>query len=257
MRVIVNADDFGFDDETVDATIDCFARGLLTSATIMPNMPATSRAIAYARAHPEHSFGVHLTYGGDGIEAPVLPPERVPSLVEPSGKLLQSNRTRMLAVLRRIPEDEIERETEAQLQVLLDGGVPLSHVDSHGHIHKFRPFRAALARVLPRFGIRKVRSAQDVFLHRPLKSFAYWLGPHWRRSLQRRFQTTTHFFMPRGSPGETWAAALCARLPEASLEVGVHPGPRGWQRDQLREVEIFTPTARRLGATLIGWRELV
>jgi hypothetical protein len=256
MRIIVNADDFGFDDQTVDATIACFERGLLTSATIMPKMPATARAVAYACAHPEHSFGVHLTYGGDGIEEPVLAPERVPALVEPSGKLLQSNKTRMLAVLRRIPEDQIERETEAQLRVLIDRGVQPSHVDSHGHIHKFKPFRGALARVLPRFGIRKVRSAQDVFVERPLKSFSYWLGPHWRRSLRRRFETTQHFFMPRGGPGEAWAAALAARLPRGTLEVGVHPGPDGWRLDQRREVEIFISLVRRRGATLIGWKEL-
>jgi hypothetical protein len=180
----------------------------------------------------------------------------VPALVDPSGKLLVSNRTRMLAVLRRVPEDQIERETEAQLGVLVDQGVPLSHVDSHGHIHKFKPFRDAIARVLPRFGIRKVRSAQDVFVERPLKSFSYWLGPHWRRSLRRLFDTTSHFFMPRGAPGEVWAAALASRLPRGTLEVGVHPGPDEWRRDQQREVEIFTPLARRRGATMIGWREL-
>lgn len=186
----------------------------------------------------------------------MLAPERVPALVDPSGKLLQSNKTRVRAVLRRIPEDQIERETEAQLGLLIEGGVALSHVDSHGHIHKFKPFRRALSRALPRFGIRKVRSAQDVFVERPLKSFSYWLGPHWRRSLRRSFETTAHFFMPRGGPGETWASALASRLPHGTLEVGVHPGPDGWRLEQRREVELFTQLVRRRGATLIGWKDL-
>ena len=38
-RLIINADDFGFSEDTVVATIELFNKGLLTSATMMPNMP--------------------------------------------------------------------------------------------------------------------------------------------------------------------------------------------------------------------------
>ena len=42
MRLVLNADDFGYSDDTVEATIECFACGALTSATIMPAMPAAA-----------------------------------------------------------------------------------------------------------------------------------------------------------------------------------------------------------------------
>ena len=45
MRIIINADDFGCSSDTVLATIDCFERELLASATIMVNMPASAEAI--------------------------------------------------------------------------------------------------------------------------------------------------------------------------------------------------------------------
>ena len=48
-KLIVNADDFGFDDETVDWTIRGFEQGKITSATVMAGMPATERAVAYAK----------------------------------------------------------------------------------------------------------------------------------------------------------------------------------------------------------------
>jgi predicted glycoside hydrolase/deacetylase ChbG (UPF0249 family) len=35
LRIILNADDFGASDEAVRATVECFERGGLTSATIM------------------------------------------------------------------------------------------------------------------------------------------------------------------------------------------------------------------------------
>lgn len=46
MRIILSADDFGFSDHTVERTIACFDAGVLTSASIMANMPATERAAA-------------------------------------------------------------------------------------------------------------------------------------------------------------------------------------------------------------------
>ena len=49
-KLIVNADDFGFDDETVDWTIKGFETGKITSATIMAGMPATERVVEYAKA---------------------------------------------------------------------------------------------------------------------------------------------------------------------------------------------------------------
>ena len=40
LQLVVNADDFGQSDDTVDATIECFEAGALTSATLMAGMPA-------------------------------------------------------------------------------------------------------------------------------------------------------------------------------------------------------------------------
>src|SRR5262249_21947427 len=149
----------------------------------------------YARKRPDLSFGVHLTYVCDTVEAPVCSPSDVAALVRPDGRFLPSNTVRVKALRGQIPVAQIARETHAQLALVRDHGITLSHVDSHGHLHKFRPFREALREVLPRFGIRHVRRVQDVYLRRPWKSATYWLGPVWGASLRRQFATTDHFFM--------------------------------------------------------------
>ena len=81
MRILTNADDFGYDSDTVSATVECFSLGALTSATIMPKMPATEQAIAFAIKHPQYSFGLHLTFVCDTVEAPLSPPHKVPALI--------------------------------------------------------------------------------------------------------------------------------------------------------------------------------
>jgi hypothetical protein len=258
LRIVLNADDFGYSTDTVSATIDCFARGALTSATIMAKMPATADAIAFARQRPEFSFGVHLTFVGDGVETSVSEAQQIPDLVDVAGRFRTTNGVRRDALLGRLSVDQIAREIEAQIAAVRDQGVDVSHVDSHRHLHKFGPFRAALERVLPRMGIECVRNVQDVYVRRPLRSPTYWIGPIWRRRLMRSFQTTDHLFVPAGPREGDWAEGLLRRAGELrghSLEIGVHPGvDEGWRAQEAASVRAFAERAADHGHELAPWR---
>ena len=257
MRIILNADDFGWCEDTVRATVECFERGALTSASIMPNMPATAAAIEYARQHPEFSFGAHLTFVGDGLEQPVSAPEQVPHLASPDGLLLPSNQVRLTALQNRIPVGEIEQEATAQLAVLRDAGLAISHVDSHGHLHKFRPFREALARVLPSFGIRRVRAIQDIYIRRPLLSPTYWLGPLWGKRLRRMFVTTDHFFMPASAVDTDWVGPFLRRSLAGTIEIGLHPGfGQEWRNRERLAAQSFAKAVVQHRHELASWNDI-
>ena len=260
MRILINADDFGQSDDTVAATIECFERGSLTSATIMPKMPATAKAIEFARQHPDLSFGVHLTYVRENDatpEAPFCRAADIPALIDIDGRFPPSNSVRRAALLGRIPIDQIERETAAQIESLVACGIPISHVDSHGHLHKFKPFREALRRVLPRFGITRARSVQDIYLTRPLRSPTFWFGPIWRRKPRRSFMAPEHFFMPDSMKDTNWPIKLLARANGHSVEVGVHPGYlEDWRARDRVAVQEFAARAKSAGHELIGWKNL-
>jgi len=257
MRVILNADDFGSSEDTVAATIECFEQGALTSATIMPGMPATEQALEFARSRPDLSFGVHLTLVGDGTERPIADTAAVPGLTREDGTLLPTRTLRLRALAHSLPREQLDLELTAQIELVRSAGVPVSHVDSHRHVHKLPAVRNALARVLPSFGIRLVRNVQDVYLRRPLKSPTYWLGPLWRRQLMGRFTTTTHFYMPTSAADEGWPDRLLevsANL-GGSLEVGVHPGYEDeWRNGERLSVLEFAHRARERGDELSGWR---
>jgi chitin disaccharide deacetylase len=259
LKIIVNADDFGHSAETAHATIECFEAGALTSATIMPKMPYTKYAAEYARQNPQFSFGIHLTFVGDTIEAPVLEPTAVPTLTRPDGRFRASNRVRLDSLLGRLSVDQIAGEIKAQINFLRDQGVPISHVDSHGHLHKFRPFRAALQRVLPCFGINRVRNVQSVYLQRPLLSPTYWLGGLWKTAIEKSFVTTDQFYMPAsGNDGAVWSEKLFAALPsDGTLEVGVHPGhEEEWRRREYTAARVFAERIETLGHRMITWNDL-
>lgn len=255
MRLILHADDFGSSADAVQATIGCFEEDVLTSASIMPRMPATEEAIEFARAHPELDFGVHLTFVGDDEERPLLPPEEIPALATPEGRFRRTRDLRIRALLRRLPVEQIERELARQLDAVREEGIEITHVDSHRHMHKLPSFAEALRRVLPRFGIRRVRAVQDVYLGRPLTSPTYWLGSRWQRTLAHSFATTDHFYMPTSTSDTGWERPLLAiarRLDGATMEVGVHPG---WPEER-SALARFAALARDEGHDFIAWKDI-
>jgi predicted glycoside hydrolase/deacetylase ChbG (UPF0249 family) len=260
MLIVLNADDFGYSRDTVEATIDCCERGLLTGATIMTGMPATTAALDYARSRPDLSFGVHLTFTGSGSERPLTDPSLVRTLVDREGRFRRGRDVRLRALLGRVSVEDVEREARAQIDVVREAGLSVSHVDSHRHLHKFPPFRAALRRVLPDLAISGVRNVQDVYLRRSLTNPTYLVGGVWRRRLMGDFETTDHFYMPTSTGDVNWheLAPRLRRLHGASIEIGVHPGMKeAWRRRERESLVAFVPAAVEQGHELVTWRSIL
>jgi hypothetical protein len=257
LRIIVSADDFGYSDDTVDATIQCFERGALTSASIMANMPATKRALEFARSRSDFSYGVHLTFVGDGLERSLIDPNEASALVDSHGRFARAGSVRLRALLGILPRDQIEQEIRSQLSFVASSGTKISYVDSHKHLHKFAPFRAALARVLPDFGIRKVRNVQNMYVRKPFASPTFWLHSQWRNRLMELFETTEHFFMPTSADDVDWSEQVLARIKSGTLEVAGHPGYcEDWRAREREDLCRFAEHAQEEGHRLIGWRDL-
>lgn len=258
MRIVLHADDFGASADTVRATVECFEQGALTSVSIMPAMPATADAIAFAKAHPELDVGVHLTFVGEGDERPLSVREEIPGLVDEEGRFLATRTVRLRALAHRLPVEQIEREIAAQIAAVRNEGVEITHVDSHRHVHKLPSFREALVQALPAFGIRRVRAVQDVYLRKPRKSPTYWLGARWQKGLAQAFTTTDHMYMPTSAGDVGWEEPLAeiARGLDGTLEVGVHPGYGDWRDGERTSVLAFAELALGDGHELVPWKAL-
>lgn len=260
MRIITSADDFGENEDCTKATIECLEAGALAGATIMANMPATDMAVDYAKSRPDLSWGVHLTYVRNTCERPICDPKDIPALVTPDGFFKDSQTVRLMALLNKIPVDQAARVVQAQVGALLDRGLTISHVDSHGHLHKFGPIRKALELVLPKLGISRVRSVQNVYIKRPYKSFTYWFGRVQRERIRAAFDTTDAFYMPSSAWDVDWEQPLLNRLASLNaqtIEVGVHPGySEPWRDLERQSILKFAELARIAGHTLIGWKDL-
>lgn len=228
--VIVNADDFGQDDDTVNRTIEGFELGKLTSATVMAGMPSTARAVKFARMHPQFSFGVHLCLVD---EKPISDPKDIPSMVDPStGRLWLTRQFILRNLAGLVKVEDIRREMSAQIETLKGLGLTISHLDGHGHNHRLPQALKALKLVSADFGIRRVRRCQDLFVGKPGLLSRLVNGPMQRRMERNGFRMTDHFVMNAGkSTDVNWFRDMVARLPDGITEIGIHPGrAEEWRR---------------------------
>jgi hopanoid biosynthesis associated protein HpnK len=236
--LVVNADDLGLTVGVNDGIFDAHDRGVLTSASLFANAPATADAIRRAGFRPSLGIGAHLTLV-DG--APTLPPDRVPSLVEDDGRFRTSWKPFIVACLGgRVALGDIERELTAQIERIRSEGIRLTHLDAHKHVHAFPPIFSIVARLAERFRIPVVRVPYERWSR-------VWGNDHQRQTARRQalvnaamlpwarrdYRTAsarglrTPRFVGRSHTGVLSAqsiAQLLRRLQPGVSELMVHPG---------------------------------
>jgi chitin disaccharide deacetylase len=152
MLLIVNADDLGTSQSINDEIFGLMNTGLVTSASIITNAPAFEDAAAHIREFPNCSFGVHLNLT---VFSPMSSGHGLAPLLDENGRLSRKfSQTAMTAGLRKA----ILEELIVQVQRAFDAGIPVSHFDSHQHIHTIPKFFLVLKSLQRKFGVRKVRS---------------------------------------------------------------------------------------------------
>jgi predicted glycoside hydrolase/deacetylase ChbG (UPF0249 family) len=151
-RLIVHADDFGESIEITRGICAAIEGGAVTSTTVMANMPGTADALQrVAGLSNQASFGVHLNL----CEGRPLTTGR--TLVGPHGDFHSKRALFLRAISGMLSAAEVEAELRAQIAVVHDAGVRISHADGHKHLHQLPVVCAAVARVLPHFRIERVR----------------------------------------------------------------------------------------------------
>ena len=264
-RLIVNADDLGLSPGVNRGILEAHLRGVVSSSTLMVNMPSAPAGAALVRAEaPRLGLGLHLNLSHG---RPLLPPEEVPSLVRADGRFVSVSRG--LASARCWRPDEVRAELAAQLARFteLAGELP-DHLDSHQLVGSFSSVcREAMldlsdAHRLPvrRGGRAAFRGLEREAARRLLVSG--WAPPFLRPFPWRRFDhiydrtppQTDHFEMGFFGPQATVETLLriVQELPEGVTELVCHPGyldagadGYGW-----REAELAALTDPRVSGAL-------
>ncbi len=184
-RIIINADDFGLCEGVNKAVAQAHTTGVLTSATIMANMPAANEAVKIAKQLPTLGVGVHLNLF-DG--QPLSKAPCIECLVGADGRFAYSPaKLSLLSMVRHKIKNAIRTEFSAQVQWLIDNGLKPTHLDSHKHIHSFPAVFPIVCNLARRFKIGAVRFT---FEPKPLSRMPWPLTSENGKKRAKKLRTT-------------------------------------------------------------------
>jgi chitin disaccharide deacetylase len=264
--LIVTADDFGLTAGVSHGILRAHREGIVTAASIIGVGAAFEIAGQLARETPSLSLGVHLALVGE--DPPLLTAQEIPTLVDDRGRFPRSWRTLVArAAARRIDPADVRREFSAQLERARGIGVPLSHLDTHQHVHLWPEIAEVAIQLARDHGIRALRVPCS-HGRTPVGFGVAILGRQLRARAERAglLVTDTHVGLEESGRIDklTLARAIrrAARCGATTAELTVHPGEHNdpelarfaWGFGWGRELEaLVDPTAREL-VSQVGYR---
>jgi hopanoid biosynthesis associated protein HpnK len=154
-RLIVHADDFGLSEKVNEGIVHAHLNGIVTSTSIIANGQAFEHALRMCRSVPTLDLGIHLTLVE---EQPILPVERIPSLVDAEGQLHPHATSFMRKyVAGKIRLRDVRCELEAQIRRVLSHEIRVSHLDSHQHLHMLPQILRMTIELAKTYGIPAIR----------------------------------------------------------------------------------------------------
>lgn len=172
MKLIVNADDFGMNRTINQAVLDSFNNGILSSVSIMPNMPAFEDAIRKLKSIENIGFGVHLNL--TEYKSKLRTKEKNSKLYDSNG-VFNNNFFQILA--KSNDEDfmfEVEHEFRSQIEAALKYH-PLDHLNSHKNIHSIPKIFNLVCKLAKEYEIFTVRLQREFFyIPQKLKDKSNW-----------------------------------------------------------------------------------
>jgi predicted glycoside hydrolase/deacetylase ChbG (UPF0249 family) len=155
-RLIINADDLGISRGVNIGIVEAAAAEVVTSASMIVNLPAFADALDRAVVCPTLTLGLHLnlTVG--------RPLTRAPSLTRhDTGEFFTLPVLVARASLGLLDSSDIARECLAQIDRMTDAGFPPTHLDSHRHVHAHPALFSVVTRAAASRGIFQVRIPRE------------------------------------------------------------------------------------------------
>src|SRR5580704_12306389 len=187
---------------------------------------AAQDAIERAWRMPALAVGLHVVLVNG---RPVLPPERVPDLVNERGEFftdLASAGFRFF--FRPGVRKQLAAEIRAQFERFAETGLPLDHVDAQNHMHVHPTVFALILRIGREFGMRAVRIPREPF--GGTRSIAPWLALMRLRATRAGIACNDYAFgvNEAGTLTEERVLRILDALPDGVTEIFFHPATQAF-----------------------------
>lgn len=229
IRLIVKGDDFGYAKSQNAGIKEAMKNGIVTCASMMSAARETlplnagpeaywklgiggslEEAIQICHENPEFEVGVHLTL--DHYK-PVLPKEKIPSLVSANGffhgwGITDGNRNQIKEFLSHNPVSaEVEQEECAQIDYILKKGLAPTYIDQHNGVARSTPELVEIQR----------RIAKKFNLHISLDVGEKWIIPNLDEAQPKEKLSKMLEILENLSPG-LWLLTTHPIMPSKEME---------------------------------------
>lgn len=153
-KLIISADDFGLTEGINKGIIRCAQDGIVTSASIMANMPAFEQAVSLSGQCSNLATGIHLNLIKG---SPLQHPDGVRSLVDNQGVFYTLPHFTLRLLSGQIKISEAEKELKNQIEKAFKAGLTITHLDSHRHFHIYPPLLKLVIKIAREYKIQRIR----------------------------------------------------------------------------------------------------
>lgn len=203
--------------------------------------PATADAVERAKTLPSLRVGLHVVLVNG---RPMLPPERVPHLVDERGEFTSDLfKAGVRYFFTPGIRNELEAEIRAQFEAFTASGLALDHVNAQNHMHVHPTVLSLIVKVGREYGVRAIRVPREPFWPSwsamqtggPARfANAAFLAP-WLALMRLRLRaygiaTNDYVFgvHETGHMTPSRVRAFLAHLPRGTSEIYFHPATHTW-----------------------------
>lgn len=166
--IFINADDFGLDDKTNEKIKYCLSNNLISSTTLIANMPGFNNAVDLIYKYNFHGrVGIHLNLV-DGY-----------SLSEEMKDFMDGEKLHKFRILylshfySERARHAIYHELRAQMIRILNLGVIPTHIDTHAHVHHYFDILRIIHKLAEEYNIGYIRNTRNLFIKRSYRNIVF------------------------------------------------------------------------------------
>lgn len=142
-KLIINADDFGYCKSVNYGIISSHLDGIVTSTTMMANMPGFEHGVKLLKEVKTLGCGVHMTLS---CNKPLN--DNLKTLVDEHGMFFRQVKEK---VIESIDLDELYIEFCSQIDKVIEYGIDITHLDSHHHVHTIEKFQDVIKAIVDKY----------------------------------------------------------------------------------------------------------
>lgn len=253
MKLIINADDCGISLEVNKKIEEYIKRGLLSSTTIMGNMPFISDSQRMYQLYKDTiSFGIHLNLSeGTPMTKSQLLLDNSIYIETENGLTFNVENKKYNGRFSKEVEDAIFDELVAQIDNVLSHGIEFSHIDSHHHVHT-RPYMLKIVpRLQKKYNFTKIRRMRNYmpFSVERFKRNVWW----YMIKMQASKLKTTDYFCSFEEFLEFAKGGFIKN--NAVVELMTHPG--GYTKETEEPLMESTDLKEMFNAQIINYNALI